>query len=416
MKSDTLLYHLKKCAVAVLVLLIFMSCTGLASAAYDYLPVVGSDTEDYYRGYGEPELHGYLSGDCEFSKGENATLRIALANNGTLEKLVVRKGVGDISDKLNYKTALVDGSADKAVVVTAEELLEYQAEMNDLNALVNLSMKEMSYEADRVNALSVYSELVSPTTLIDIPSDAEMCYVSSVPAGSLSVISFPVNIDKKIPAGNYTLDLVVDYQFINNVLMYKAGNKTELTTTFLTDDDHTVEYADRSVVIPIEIRIKESPVFEVTNVDGNLVSGKTSRIDVTYSNTGDAVAHDAEAKISLMNPLSSDSSKAYLGDVAPGGSVTVSYNITADKSSSIEKTYGISSDIRYYDDDGDLKMSSSMRINPEMTLGKDYFTPKNVVLVLAAFCILYIAVVGIKKAAGRKKGRSGGKKEQRSFS
>lgn len=374
---------LKRSAVMALVLLVLASGSGLASAAYPFLPVVESDTVDYYRGYGEPALNASLKGNVEFGKGDNATLQITLSNSGTIEKIIVNKSVGDLSNRFDYKVG--PGSNGGIEIIGASELSAYLSQMNTLS---NLSSKEMSYETARVHASDVSATLISPTEMIDIPSGTELVYVSSLPSGGTTTLSFPLNINKNIDAGSYSFDLVVNYRFQDNVLMYKSANGTELLTTFLASDDCVKEYADRRIVLPIEIIIRNEPVFKVTNVDGTLVSGKTKTVRVTYMNVGDATAYGAEAKLSLMSPLTSASNKAYLGDVAPGQSVIVPYTITAG-SGAIDKIYGVSSDIRYYDDKDDLQISSAMKVDIDLSIGKSYMTPENVLLAVFVGCLLY---------------------------
>lgn len=390
---------LKRSAVMALVLLVFAGGSGLASAAYSFLPVVESDTVDYYRGYGEPALNASLKGSTEFGKGDNATLQITLSNSGTIEKIIVNKSVGDLSNRFNYEVG--PGSNGGIEIINASELADYLSQMNTLS---DLSSKEMGYETARVHAADVSATLVSPTSMIDIPSGTELVHVSSLPSGGTTTLSFPININKNIESGSYSFDLIVNYRFQDNVLMYKSANGTELLTTFLTTDDCVKEYADRKVVLPVEIVIRSEPVFKVTNVDGTLVSGKTKTVSVTYTNVGDAVAYGAESKLSLMNPLTSSSNKAYLGDVAPGESVTVPYVITAG-SDAIDKIYGVSSDIRYYDDNDDLQISSAMKVDIGLSIGKSYLTPENVLLAVFAGCLLYGLYMAAKRIAGRSKSK-----------
>ncbi|MCD4806599.1 MAG: hypothetical protein K8R13_03360, partial [Methanococcoides sp.] len=93
--------------------------------------------------------------------------------------------------------------------------------------------------------------------------------------------------------------------------------------------------------------------------EGELTSGQSGTINVTYTNVGEVEAHDAYARIVTMKPLSSSRSVVGLGDVAPGEDKTVSFNV-ASEISAVGKIYGIDSEVKYRNDDDEIEFSDNI--------------------------------------------------------
>ena len=56
-------------------------------------------------------------------------------------------------------------------------------------------------------------------------------------------------------------------------------------------------------------------------------AGKKKVIEVTYRNTGDVIAYNAQARISVVDPFTSNDDSAYLGDIAPGKTAVARYEV-----------------------------------------------------------------------------------------
>lgn len=76
--------------------------------------------------------------------------------------------------------------------------------------------------------------------------------------------------------------------------------------------------------------------------------GKTGIVSVTYKNTGNSTVYNAQARISVIDPFSSDDDTAYLGDLGPGESATALFSVKADPGTTI-KTYSANSEVQYTD-------------------------------------------------------------------
>lgn len=385
MKLKNFLRSLNK-TVCILFFLVIFTCFCAPSSAYPHVPVVESDTIDYYTSYGDPDIHGSLRGDWEFTKGENVTLQIIISNKGTIEKIVSNESTGNIRQNLKkYSVEVSEGKYED--VFNAEKLWPFIADMNAKTHLSEKARKEMAYEASRPNALSVKAQLVSPSTRIKIPKGQDVVCLDELKSGYFNMITFPIEIAQDIESGEYIFDLIVDYDFLDNVKMYKTTERSNISSSFLKEKDSVQELKSESRVISVPVYIKATPLFEISDVSGSLYKGQ-NMINVTYKNIGDAPAYDAESKISPMNPLSSQTTKIFIGDLYPGESKTVTYVISAtDKA--IEKEYVINTDIRYFDDRGDLYISPTMKLSMDFIIRKSILSFKNVVYTLFAILVLY---------------------------
>ena len=398
--------------------LILISVCSPAAAANSFLPVMTSDTLDYYAGYGEPELAASLRGNQEFGKGESAALQITIANKGMVERLSYREYV--ISERINMTDGYVDnpdynptydpvtdptGSPDPYIpktMITPENLAAYTIKRADTDAQVTLAMTEMALEGLRINAESLNIKFDCDSPYIDVETGKDYVYLPIVlGSGGHNVVSVPIQISPNAPAGEYLINMTVDYRYQSNVKMIKAGNGTDGFSTFLYSDSYVAEYTPKQVVLQIPVYVKNGAVFEVSKSVGMLDSGRTSNVSVTYKNVGDRTAYDAESKIDLMYPLSSSRNKGFLGDVAPGESVTIVYPIST-HSSALSKVYGMNTDVRFYDDNKDLQITPGIKLNLELVEQFRIFTLKNAMIGVFVFILLSL-VLDVYKGQRKKK-------------
>ena len=82
--------------------------------------------------------------------------------------------------------------------------------------------------------------------------------------------------------------------------------------------------------------------------------------------TGDTTVSSAQARISAVDPFTSNDDIAYIGDLKPGESRTVSYVMSVDKAATI-KEYGLDSEIRYRDQLDNTYISDTMKVKVNVT-------------------------------------------------
>ncbi|AKB84478.1 COG1361 S-layer family protein [Methanococcoides methylutens] len=308
--------------VSVLLIATLFATTAVPLAgAKEFVQPTYEFSTNYYDAYGEPDLYASVLGDTEFERGETAQVRVILSNRGVLY---------GFKAKTNVDTENGDHAK---------------------------SLQELEYESLRTTAFGLKAEMVSTTDYIEVDPTTSIQTLDSLYPGVLpeDPMSFTITISDNAPAGVYMLLLPVDYEFQSQVEM-TDGSTVRLG---LPDLDHTKFYKTRNTTLQIPVIIEPAARFVVSDVEGNLTSGQSGIINVTYTNVGEVEATDAFARIVVMKPLSSDRSVVNLGNIAPGEGKTASFSLAAEISA-LEKDYGIDSEIKYRDEDGDLQFSDNI--------------------------------------------------------
>lgn len=339
----------RACIMRTLSFSIFTAVLVLSALAGYMLPVAADDNGDngddfsdlllpnyvfstnYYNSFGTPDMYASLLGDPEFERGETVQLKVNIVNKGAIYGFKYDTSVG--TDKDDYL----------------------------------LSMKELEYEMRRTTAVGIKVEMISGTPYIEVKPDTSIRTMESLFPGKIPEhpLTFTITISNKAPAGAYYLQLPVSYQYQSQVRI-TTNNVVRLG---LTGMDHISHYNSANKTLLIPIYVKASPKFEVTGISGNLVVGETQTIDVTYKNTGELTAEDATVRMVVMRPLSIGQSVVRLGTMAPGESRTARFNILAD-SDAVIKTYGIDSEIKYYDEQGEITISDNLEVSVPLEIAE----------------------------------------------
>ncbi|MFC6613968.1 COG1361 S-layer family protein [Halopenitus salinus] len=116
-----------------------------------------------------------------------------------------------------------------------------------------------------------------------------------------------------------------------------------LTLSVVHDDDHAnpVESEPQSVGVTVEPE-REFAVVETTD----LTAGSTETVDVTVRNVGGGTLRNAEVRINANSPFETDDDTAYVGDLEPGETATVSYTVSTDAAAT-PKTYAVDATIKH---------------------------------------------------------------------
>ncbi|MEL4305742.1 hypothetical protein [Methanococcoides sp. LMO-2] len=308
--------------VAVLLIAaLFVVTASPVAGAKEYLQPTYEFSTNYYDAYGEPDIYASVLGSPEFERGETAQLRVVLSNRGVLYGF-------------KAKTDVDTNNGDHAK-----------------------SLKEIEYESLRTTAFGLKAEMVSTTDYIEVDPTTSIQTLDSLYPGVLpdNPMSFTITISDNAPAGTYMLLLPVNYEFQSQVEM-TDGSTVRLG---IPDLDHTTFYKTRNTTLQIPVMIEPGAKFVVSDVEGELTSGQSGVVNVTYTNVGEVEATDSFARIIVMKPLSSDRSIVNLGTIAPGDSKTASFDIAAEISA-VEKDYGIDSEIKYCDEDGEIQFSDNI--------------------------------------------------------
>lgn len=317
----------RSCLFAVVICLLMGAVLSLSPIvlAKDYIPPVPEMTTNYYTSYGEPDIYVSVPGDTELKRGETSNIKMVLSNRGVLY------GVRSDTDT---------GTSEAA-----------QA----------LALQELEYEKMRTTAIGVKASLVSGTEYIDVdPQTSSQALEDPLFPGELpeDPLVFTVTVSNKAPAGIYMLELPLTYEYQYDVRMTDG----ETVAIGFPELDHASYYRSVNKTLSIPVIVEPGAIFGVTDVSGQLVPGEENIINITYANTGELPAKDAMARIIVMKPLQADSPIQRLGTIMPGERRTVSFVVYADNQA-VEKKYGLDSEIKYLDADGEIAYSDNMKVS-----------------------------------------------------
>ena len=173
-----------------------------------------------------------------------------------------------------------------------------------------------------------------------IPTDSSV-YIGDFPSGSAVDCRYKVSVSGDAEPQTYPIDVVVVYQ--NN-----EGD-------FITSRNDTIG-------IPVGGKV----AFKAISPPGEMNPGNKKVITVEYRNTGDTPVYSAQARISAVDPFTSNDDTAYIGDLKPGESRVVSFIISVDRTATL-KEYGLDSEIRYRDALENAYVSDTMKVMIKVT-------------------------------------------------
>lgn len=149
--------------------------------------------------------------------------------------------------------------------------------------------------------------------------------------------------------------------------------------------------------ISLGIPVGKGAVIETATKNLTIGPRGKQTISVSYTNTGDATAWDASARIIGNQVLVTDTDTAILGTLAPDQTRTATYVVSAD-SAIAGKQYAIDTDVKYRDSLGALVLSDMMSFGVEVQnpTGPDAITSNPVILIIIAGLLAILAYAGWK--------------------
>jgi hypothetical protein len=363
---------------------------------------------------GNPELSAYISGTNEFSPGTDVQLPVVIENTGLNEVKFVQTGIVDRDDLPNtakfLTVTLFPGDAPIVIksdpqmlgdlkgassvnatfttkiksdaaagtyllpiqlnytyLYTADQYADtikyaYQTQNITLNIPITIksdvSIDVLSATSEHLNAgaegyinmtikntgshngtKSIVKILRNGNSPI-LPTDSSV-YIGNFPSGSTANCRYKVSVSSDAQKQTYPVDVVVVYQ--NN-----EGD-------FITSRSDTVG-------IPVGGKVD----FTITSLPSEMNPGNKKDVSVVYKNTGDTTVYSAQARISAVDPFTSNDDIAYIGDLQPGESRQVSYVMSVDRAATI-KEYGLDSEIRYRDALDNTYISDTMKVKVDVT-------------------------------------------------
>lgn len=200
---------------------------------------------------------------------------------------------------------------------------------------VYLKVRNNGFETAHAAVLKIARSGMSPV----IPTD-DSVFIGDLMPGQEAEATFKASVSKGAEAQTYPLTILLEYE----------------------DSDHQTATADGVTIgIPVGGKID----FAVVASPAPVAPGQKAVLEVTFKNTGSATAHSAQARVSAVDPFTSDDDTAYLGEIAPGESKSARFTVSVDAGAT-EKIYGLDAEVRYRDTLDNTQVSDTMKVDIEV--------------------------------------------------
>ena len=386
---------------------------------------------------GSPELSAYISGTNEFSPGKDVQLIIVVENTGLNEFKFIQSAIVDRDDQPNtakFLTATLNAGDAPIVIKSDPQMLGDLKGASNANAVFSAKIRSdapsgtyqiplaLNYtylsqaEQYGVDTIQYYYKTKNETLLIPIKikPDISIDVISAVPEhlnvgtegyidmkikntgfedGSKAVVKIIRNgnspvipTDSSVYIGDFPTGSTVDCRYKVSV-SGDAERQTYPVDVLVIYQNHEGDFVtSRSDTVGIPVGGKVE--FKVISPSAEMNPGNKKVITVEYKNTGDTTVYSAQARISAVDPFTSNDDTAYIGDLKPGESKIVSFVISVDRTATL-KEYGLDSEIRYRDALENTYISDTMKVKINVT------TPTGFTTVISNPIYLSIIVAGI---------------------
>ncbi len=364
---------------------------------------------------GSPELSAYISGTNEFRPGSDAQIVVVVENSGVNEFKFIQSGIVDRDDQPNtakFLTAALfpgdapvviksdpqmlgdlKGAASANAVFSAKIRADAPSGIYQLPLTLNYTYLNQA-EQYGVDTIQYYYKTRKETILIpiNIRSDVSISVISAEPEhlnvgtegyldmkikntgfedGSKTVVRILRNgnspvipTDSSVYIGDFPAGSIADCRYKVSVSgdAQRQTYPVDVVVVYQNQEGDFVTSRSDTVGIPVGKKVD----FEVLSPAGEMNPGNKKVIAVEFKNTGDSTVYSAQARISAVDPFTSSDDIAYIGDLMPGESKTVSFVIGVDRTATL-KQYGLDSEIRYRDALENTYISDTMKVRINVT-------------------------------------------------
>jgi hypothetical protein len=389
---------------------LYVSLAALAILLLTISPVMAGD--EYMAG--SPHLEAQIAGTNEFSPGDDVNLGVVIENTGLNQFTIVNSGIltpTDLSNTAKQLTATLDAGGAPLEVKASPQIIgdlpsstsatatfhitvnqEAPAGIYQIPVILNYTYlyqatqegtETLDYQYKTVNETIDVPITIKPEVQIAVPSvhakglnagiegyvfvtvknigsddgrDAVIriqqnsqgpvtptegsFYVGDFPVGGVANCTFRVMVASTAQQKTYPLDVLVYYK---------------------NYEGDYVNSPIKTIGVPVEKKVD----FSVTPVAANVTPGTNAVITFQFQNTGGTTAYNAAARISAIDPFTSNDDTAFLGTMAPGDIRTASFDVSVDSSATV-KEYGLDSEVIYRDSLDNQFTSDPLKANVEV--------------------------------------------------
>jgi len=364
---------------------------------------------------GSPQLSTYISGTNEFTPGNDGTLTVVVQNTGLNEYKFINSGIIDRDDLPNtakFLTVTLNPGNAPIIIKSDPQMVGDLKGGNNANAVFSIKVKTDApagtyqlpihlnytylYQADQYGVDTMqyrYKTVTEDVVLpIKIKSDVSIDVLSATPehlnvgtegyinmkikntgseSGTKSIVKILrsgnspiVPTDSSVYIGDFPPGSVADCRYKVSVSSDAQGQAypVDVVVVYQNKEGDFITSRSDTVGVPVGGKIE----FEIISPPPEMNPGNKKVITVEFKNTGNSTAYSAQARISAVDPFTSNDDVAYLGDLKPGQSVKASYIVTVDRSATV-KDYGLDSEIRYRDALDNTYISDTMKVKIDVT-------------------------------------------------
>ena len=364
---------------------------------------------------GSPELSAYISGTNEFSPGTDVQLPVVIENTGLNEFKFVQSGIVDRDDLPNtakFLTVTLSPGDAPIVVKSDPQMLGDLKGASSVSAVFTTKINSDAaagtylvplqlnytylYTADQYGVDTIQYTYKTQNITLNIPvkikSDVSINVISATPehlnvgtegyidltirntgseSGTKSIVKILQNgnspilpTDSSVYIGDFPAGSTANCRYKVSVSgdAQKQTYPVDVVVVYQNSEGDFVTSRSDTVGIPVGGKVD----FTIISPDSEMNPGNKKVINVVYKNTGDAAVYSAQARISAVDPFTSNDDIAYIGDLQPAESKMVSYIMSVDKGATL-KEYGLDSEIRYRDALDNTYISDTMKVPINVT-------------------------------------------------
>lgn len=294
-----------------------------------------------------------VAGDLPASSSTTTTFHVTVNNEAaagvyqlpvTLNYTYLYQANQEGSETLNYQYKTVTQVVTVPITIKPEVQLAIPlVQAEGLNAgiegYVILTVKNTGSDNGHNTVIRIRQDGTSPI----VPTEGSV-YVGEFPVGSVANCTFRAQVSGDAQQKTYPVDVVASYK------------------------NYEGDYVD-SPVETIGIPVGQKVDFAVTPVMATVTPGANAVVTVTFQNTGGTTAYNAEARISAIDPFTSNDDTAFLGTMAPGDVRSASFAVSVDPGATA-KEYGLDSEVIYRDELNNQFTSDPLKVDIDITQAK----------------------------------------------